>query len=375
MHSKRLIIISDTPMWRDADGNVNVYEPTLREIEQLSVLFEEIIWLGFSRANYRFGVGRKTVSQALTFRLLYASGGHTFLSKLKSLLLLPYYFYVITKYISKADYIHTRGPSVPALIAIVLSFVFRKKRYWHKYAGNWNAEQAPFFYRFQKRILLKATFSKVTLNGEWKDQLSHTISFDNPCLTDEEADEANQNALKKRFSPPFTLCFIGRLEEAKGVGNLIKSLGRLEHKGKVRKLLLAGGGENVNHYLKLASTIEVPVEFMGSLNREELNKVYAESHILVLPSLSEGFPKVISEGIAFGCIPTITAISSLTQYFADNLNGYIMVDNSIDTIAGKLDSILIKDNLAKVSSNARELTDKFRYKSFVKRIAREVFEL
>jgi glycosyltransferase involved in cell wall biosynthesis len=323
----RLVIISDTPMWYDEKACVNIYEPTLREIEQVANLFTEVIWLGFNRPGYVFGNGRPTTHPSIRFKLLMPSGGHTFFSKVRSIALLPYYIVTILRYIATAKNIHTRGPSVPALLTVLLSFLFKKKKYWHKYAGKWGADQSPFFYRFQKKLVMKAVFSKVTINGKWPDQLPHILSFENPCFTSKELEWSESAGVNKKFNPPYTFCFVGRLEEAKGVGNLLKACSSLAYTDKIHELLLAGDGAAKGDYEIEAKKSLCSVQFMGGLNRAQLNAVYAKSHFMILPSASEGFPKVLAESAAFGCIPIVTNVSALSQYIQHGINGFFLENN------------------------------------------------
>ena len=375
MREKTLLIISDTPMWYNDEGRVAVFEPTLREIEEIAVLFDEVIWLGFNRKNYKFGNGRTSSVASIRFKPLIPTGGHRWISKIKNLILLPYYVWMVIKYLVKSKYVHTRGPSIPAFITTLLSFVFRKKKYWNKYAGNWSADKAPLFYRIQKRLLLKATFSKVTINGRWDDQLPHIVSFENPCFTEHELLEARQIALHKKFEPPYTICFVGRLESAKGVGNMLEALGSIEQNKKVAVLILAGAGELRKEYEKVVEDFAISTLFTGALNRDRLNEVYSKSHFLLLPSQSEGFPKVVSEAVAYGCIPVITNISALDQYVKNGVNGFFLEDNKPRTIQVVLDSVLERNDLQRISSKACEMADAFTYQKFIERIRKEVFYL
>ena len=66
----------------------------------------------------------------------------------------------------------------------------------------------------------------------------------------------------------------------------------------------------------------VKIEFLGEVNKSSLNKIYEKCHILVLPSKSEGFPKVIAEAGAFGCVPVVSKVGSINHYINSN-NGYL----------------------------------------------------
>ena len=60
--------------------------------------------------------------------------------------------------------------------------------------------------------------------------------------------------------------------------------------------------------------LESSVEFAGWLPRTELPRVLRECHFMILPTAaSEGFPKVLAEGMAYGVVPIAGAISAIPQ--------------------------------------------------------------
>ena len=75
---------------------------------------------------------------------------------------------------------------------------------------------------------------------------------------------------------------------------------------------------------------------MAEASRTEVFDIYRNAHFLLLPSTaSEGFPKVIAEGMNYGCIPIVSDVSSIGQYI-NTKNGFIVNP----TTAEKLESIL-----------------------------------
>ena len=48
-------------------------------------------------------------------------------------------------------------------------------------------------------------------------------------------------------------------------------------------------------------------------DKKTIERYYAYSHVLVLTSESEGFSKVISEAMAFGCVPVVTAVGAIPE--------------------------------------------------------------
>jgi glycosyltransferase involved in cell wall biosynthesis len=137
-----------------------------------------------------------------------------------------------------------------------------------------------------------------------------------------------------------------------------------------------GDGPLKHEVEKLAIGFEgIQIHVAGALNREELNEYYKRSHVLVLPSASEGFPKVIAEASAYGCIPVATALSAIPQYVSHLDNGFLLKDNNPDTIANALNELMRRNDLALISTKATDLSAQFTYERYVDRVRNDIFNL
>lgn len=363
--SMKLLIVSDTFQY-NTNGTQEVFEPTLREIESVANKFDEVLWLGYLQSKANPGHARAPLLSAIRLQTLpVIEGGKSWWNKFRILPGLPVLIWIIARHIRAYDVIHSRGPSVPAFICICLSFLFRKKIYWHKYAGNWIEPSPPLMYGIQKHFLIIAKHTLVTVNGRWNDQPQHVISLENPCFTEVEWNLAKEDGLKKNFTGKLILCFSGLVAESKGILALLEALATIPELGKyVDRLIIAGNGPAFVQAKNLTKTIPIPVEFRGYLTRMALNEVYQQSHVLLLPSRSEGFPKVVAEGAAFGCIPVVTDISSLSQYVINRQNGFLIENNNPNAIAHTLKNLFAYADLKKVSMLAIELSTRFTYERF-----------
>ena len=203
-----LLIVSDTAMRLVNNESHEAFEPVVREIENIQHLFNSITWIGY---NYTKDLSRSNLrgidSNKINYILLERTGGNRLSDKLNILLKVIPYFIIIFKAIKKNNLIHTRAPSFPAFLAIIGSIFLKKKKYWHKYAGNWNQKNAPFSYSIQRSLLnIKIGNSKVTINGAWPSQKQHMLSFENPCLSDKELASAKLIAEQKCYSEKLNLC-------------------------------------------------------------------------------------------------------------------------------------------------------------------------
>jgi glycosyltransferase involved in cell wall biosynthesis len=369
----KLAIISATPMYGMPGEPLEVYEPTLREIESISGLFEEITWLGYLKGGNP-GNARKPASRVIRLGSLpVAEGGESLFAKFRILPKLPRLVLTVFRTIQHHDVIHSRGPAVPAFVCIVLSFFFPKKKFWHKYAGNWMEPKPPFMYQVQKWLLTRAGHTNVTVNGNWPDQATHVVSLENPGFTEQERDQALRVSSDKKFELPITFCFAGLMDESKGVPALVRAFSRLKNPEQfIQKLILAGHGPAMDEIRKLAADISVPVEFTGYIQRDRLNEIYRISHVLVLPSRTEGFPKVVAEAASFGCIPIVTNVSSIGQYVRDGVNGFVLDDGRPETIASALERLKHHENLSAVSEAAKAMSTFFTYERFRNAIANQI---
>lgn len=58
-------------------------------------------------------------------------------------------------------------------------------------------------------------------------------------------------------------------------------------------------------------------------DREKLNELFTRCHVLLLTSSSEGFPMVVAEAMAFGCIPIVTNVGGLKDHVFNGKNGFL----------------------------------------------------
>lgn len=92
-------------------------------------------------------------------------------------------------------------------------------------------------------------------------------------------------------------------------------------------------------------------------DRDEMNKLYLECHVILMTSAYEGFPMLIKEGMAFGCIPLVTALPGNKMHLKDEANS-LLIENSTEqeiVAAGiaKLKQLLDDSSLLQdLSSNA-----------------------
>lgn len=361
---KQLVVISDTAIYKN-DGKVFGFASVVHELEYIEDKFEAIIWIGTNSPKLK---GNDTLieikSQNIQTILIPRMGGKSIFQILKILVLYPYLFLLIGKHISNASVIHTRAPSHPAFVATLLSFLFPNKIGWHKFAGSWDVNNLPFFYKLQRSILQMAKHSKVTINGFWPNQPKNCISFENPCLTQNDILKGKAIALTKRFNEKFNLVFIGRLEDAKGMTIILDALKTIDLI-KINQIHFIGDSNQRNYFEEKAIFLKDKAIFHGFLSSDKVHQLLEKAHFIILPSKSEGFPKVIAEAACYGVIPIASNVGSISHY-VNETNGFVWKYDGVVPFGTVLKQALETkpDQLAQLSQNVLPLAELFTFENY-----------
>jgi glycosyltransferase involved in cell wall biosynthesis len=101
------------------------------------------------------------------------------------------------------------------------------------------------------------------------------------------------------------------------------------------------------------------VEFKGKLSLEETKEVMKNCYCLVLPSLSEGLPRVILEAMALRKPVIGSDVGGIPDLIKEGETGFIFkTGNSLD-LSEKIKKILADENLAiEMGKNGRELIER-----------------
>ncbi len=372
----KLLVVSDTGMLIDNKGDLYAFGPVVKELNNLLLEFDEITWIGFNRENQ---INNKSFVRVGNDRikpiLLKEVGGKTLLNKIKIIFSYPEMFIIILNCILKHKYIHSRAPSNPAVIVMFLSLFFYKKTFWHKYAGSW-IDDAPFFYKFQRFLLSKLNLNSiVSINGNFS-MKNNILPFENPCLDFSDREFGYKILKEKCIERKINFCFVGALTSNKGVDYIIKSLQEINSE-KIGEIHFVGDSIEKEYYIKKAKNIKYKIVFHGFLAKDKIRFIYEKSHFIILPSKSEGFPKVIGEAMNFGCIPIVSDISCIGEYIKNKKNGFL-IEKPIARNLTKLilNSLELKnEDFLKWINYNYNLSIKFTYSYYNNRVIKEIFKL
>jgi phosphatidylinositol alpha-1,6-mannosyltransferase len=371
---RKIVVISDTPHYRRG-GTIVGWGPTVRELDQLSTLFDELVHVAPVSDETAEANSLPYESDRVRVRQLRPSGGERLVDKLRILNRAPEYLGVALSEMKDADVVHLRSPAnVSMLVAFLLPFLRRPAKRWIKYAGNWNPrDEEPVSYELQRKWLMKPWHGAiVTVNGNWPGQLPHVRSFLNPCFTDTELAAARVAAAAKQFQYPVQLLFVGRLEQGKGVFRALEVLTRLSRKGFAVRLDLVGDGPARGELERMAREQGVSelIRFQGWVPHGALAPHYAAAHLMLFPSRSEGWPKVLSEAMAFGVIPVASRVSSIPEYLLRFDIGTVADPEDVNGfVEGVLAYVNAPERWRRESPRAVKAAESFTYSRYLEAVA------
>lgn len=232
-------------------------------------------------------------------------------SAFQSVLKTPSILFKIWNAFKKADHIHLRCPGNVGLLGVLVQTLFPSKKKTAKYAGNWdsNAER-PWSYRLQRNILSNTFWTRnmqVLVYGEWPGSTKNIQSF----FTATYKENDKKEILPRTLNEIIKVVFVGTLSSGKRPLYAIQLVEKLIQDGFQIELSIFGEGaerKNLEEYI-LKNKLEDTATLYGNKTTAIIQKAYQESHFVLLPSQSEGWPKAIAEGMFWGCVPIATSIS------------------------------------------------------------------
>lgn len=161
------------------------------------------------------------------------------------------------------------------------------------------------------------------------------------------------------------LLFVGRLTPEKGLGFLIEALSILSvrYPGRFSLNIVGTGRQEAELREQVrALGLQECVHFIGPINsKQELFIAYSNADIFVLPSLTEGAPKVLSEAMLFGLPIVSTTVGGIPDLVSHEQNGILVSPRNSNALADAVCRIgnneILRRNFSRASrSRVRELT-------------------
>ncbi|MDI6591319.1 MAG: glycosyltransferase family 4 protein [Patescibacteria group bacterium] len=280
----------------------------------------------------------------------------------------PLVFYLC--FIKKIDTIICQSPLIEGFLGSILKKILKKELIVEIH-GDW--EEGPFLARKRRLEFLErkivpvmAKFSlksadKIRAISNFTKRKAFKISGPKPYFIFPTFTDIDLFLEEKETKFDNFILFVGALEKVKGVEYLIDAFSKIEKEFPDFKLVIVGDGSERKNLELLTSNLKLQnkVEFKGRLSLKETKEIMKNCYCLVLPSLSEGLPRVLMEAMALGKPVIGSNIGGTPDLIKDSQNGFLFEPKNVEQLAEKIKILLENKELAiEMGKKGREFVKK-----------------
>lgn len=203
-------------------------------------------------------------------------------------------------------------------------------------------------FRFVDRIWADSPFNRDTL---LEHGLGHVPTQVLPLVVDAPA----RRRLADKAARRVEILFVGRFVRSKGVLDALKALAAARDRGAPPFRIRLVGNMSFSHETYLGEVRDAvtalgdAAELVGTVDDEGRDRLFADSHLLAIPSYHEGFCKPVLEALRAGCAPVGYNAGNL-PHIAAGL-GRLVAAGDIDALATAFGE-MIEDMTAVVAGRA-----------------------
>lgn len=206
----------------------------------------------------------------------------------------------------KVVHYHAEGPS--AMIPII-KFLSKKRVVVTIHGLDWKRDKwgtgfASKYIKFGEKMAAKYADEIIVLSDGVKEYFKETYDRDTHFIpngvTRPEMLKANIIRKKYNLGKDDYFLFLGRIVPEKGIHYLIDAYNQVSTN---KKLVIAGGASDTDSYyeeLKGKAQNNKNIIFTGFVQGQELEELYSNAYVYVLPSDLEGMPLSLLEAMSYG---------------------------------------------------------------------------
>ncbi len=247
--------------------------------------------------------------------------------------------------------------SIEKGIMVFISKLFNSKVIIFPRAGNLinQVEDNHLFFLFIKFLFSKSDVF-LCQGIKWKefaiDKLkfpSSKVKIINNWSATENILSIGENRIISEEPKKIKILFVGWLEKAKGIVQIIQSFKRLVNKKNNIELIIVGDGSMKKELEKLLvqKKYRDRIKLKGWLNDKALRQCYQDSDIFILPSWYEGMPNSLIEATAAG-LPSISTDVGMVSDYYNNKESILIIDlKNQNILANSIEKLINDVNLRK----------------------------
>jgi glycosyltransferase involved in cell wall biosynthesis len=142
---------------------------------------------------------------------------------------------------------------------------------------------------------------------------------------------------------PIGIALVGSYIERKGIRYGVPALNNIMRRYPTLHVKFLGSGCSPTKILNdFSYEVRHRITIVPAFSKPDLPNLLQDCHILLFPSLSEGFPLALPEAMACGLAPIVTKIPGPTEIVSDGTNGIVVAPRDQRQLENAMEN-LIKD--------------------------------
>ena len=280
-------------------------------------------------------------------------------------MILKFFFVLLLN--PKFKIIHIHGASRGSFyrkywIFLIAKKLFRKRVIYHIHGGEYHLfyKEVSNFMRRRISGMINGSDALIVLSVEWENYYSKTFNNDNIHIVNNIVEFPKRIPVEKNGR--LTLVFLGTIIERKGIFNLLEAIGLLSEEEKSRIQLVVGGNGDIKGLNKAIDRLNLGevVEFVGWIKGDEKIELLNKADLMILPSLAEGLPISLLEGMSYGLALVATDVGGIPQILKPNWNGQLIKPGEVQAIKKAIQLYLEEpDKIKQHGDNSLELAKDF----------------
>lgn len=218
---------------------------------------------------------------------------------------------------------------------------------FHTHSGAFQNSYGYFGIQRVKRINSKVS-AIVALSKPWVEYYSNAVPASNIRLLYNPI-TLPANVSHPNSTNPLRLLFMGMINDLKGIFDLLEVLAENKERWRGRVHLTIGGSGEVERLYDCINKLGIKdiVNFIGWVDGDDKEKAFADSHVLILPSYTEGLPMSILEAMIRHKPVISTPVGGIPEVVTSDENGFLVKSGDKKAIARAIDCYLLNPELIK----------------------------
>lgn len=176
---------------------------------------------------------------------------------------------------------------------------------------------------------------KFSLDSDMRQRIRHQLGITDDCIL---------------------LGIVANFRKEKNPDLLIDGFNELSKKNEKLKLLCVGGGALLDHTKKRVTNLGLEEKILFTGYTSDVVDYMQAFDIMVLTSLSEGFPTVILEGMSLGLPVVSSNVGGCAEIIEQNVNGILYESNDLEGFVAAVELLAGNNEIWRQMSNNASVT-------------------